>query len=81
MSDTELLGVTDTDASGPGDSQPAPLGGDGIEFATPGPDDIQPVVYETLNRVLTGADHGRADARARASSAGSCGTGCCTAPT
>ena len=29
------------------------LGGDGVQSATPGPDDVQPVEYEWLNRALT----------------------------
>ena len=53
MIDTQLPGALDEDLPGPSDSQPLPLGGDGIQFATPGPDDVQPVLNETLNRVLT----------------------------
>ncbi len=53
MSDTQLLGATDTDTPGPSDSQPVPPGGDGVQFATPTPEDVQPVEYEWLNRALT----------------------------
>jgi stearoyl-CoA desaturase (delta-9 desaturase) len=53
MIDTQLPGALDEDLAGPSNSQSLPLGGDGVQFATPGPDDIQPVVNETLNRVLT----------------------------
>ena len=52
MIDTQLPGTLDEDLPGPSDLQPA-SSGDGVQFATPGPDDVQPVEYEWLNRALT----------------------------
>ncbi|MGA2166377.1 MAG: acyl-CoA desaturase [Solirubrobacteraceae bacterium] len=53
MIDTQLPGALDEDLPGPSDSQSPSFGGDGVQFATPGPDDVQPVEYEWLNRALT----------------------------